>query len=330
MKIRVCAVLLLLVASAAAQFDGNVIMIRRVRIRLTFVSGGCEVDTHVVLVGNNGRVGESVANDECFVDFLNVPEGTYQLDISGPNVTNPSGAILYASMGSDEFEVKVDRSGRTLHGDAARPSVSVTGLNVPVKARKDFDKANDSIRKEDFAKAIESLNRAVTAYPAYAEAYNSLGVSYARLGDPVHEEEALQNAIKADDHFAPAYVNLARMNIRSSDFPSAESRLNKAASLDPTDALTFVLLSYSELMNRHFDLAIVSAKHAHTLSGGHAYAHQIAARAYEQKRDGAGAVAELELFLKEEPTGARADGARKELLTLHSLLSSLPSAGASQ
>jgi regulator of sirC expression with transglutaminase-like and TPR domain len=45
-----------------------------------------------------------------------------------------------------------------------------------------------------------------------------------------------------------------------------------------------------------------------------------AARAFEQKHEGASAIAELEMFLKEEPTGQRAEIARKELVTLHQIV----------
>jgi hypothetical protein len=45
----------------------------------------------------------------------------------------------------------------------------------------------------------------------------------------------------------------------------------------------------------------------------------IAAKAFEQKRDVHGAIAELELFLKEEPAGERADQARKDLAVLRTI-----------
>ena len=83
--------------------------------------------------------------------------------------------------------------------------------------------------------------------------------------------------------------------------------------------MTLVLLTYAELMDHHVDQAIATSRKAHSLQGAHAYAHQIAARAYEQKRDAADAITELEQFLKEETTGTRADGARKELAALHAI-----------
>ena len=144
---------------------------------------------------------------------------------------------------------------------------------------------------------------------------------YARLGDRDKERDALHRALSINAHFAPAYVNLARMDISTGDFAGAEAELSRATSNDPTDAMTLVLLTYSEFMNRHFDSAIATSYRAHRLQGPHAFSHQVAARAYEQKRDGVNAIAELELFLKEEPTGQRADIARKELAQVQAIVS---------
>jgi hypothetical protein len=46
-----------------------------------------------------------------------------------------------------------------------------------------------------------------------------------------------------------------------------------------------------------------------------AFVHYIAARAYDQENRREEAVAELQVFLKEEPTGVRADRARAALLS---------------
>jgi regulator of sirC expression with transglutaminase-like and TPR domain len=73
-------------------------------------------------------------------------------------------------------------------------------------------------------------------------------------------------------------------------------------------------------MDHRFDDVIATSKRAHLLQGEHAFTHQVAARAFEQKHEGASAIAELEMFLKEEPTGQRAEIARKELATLHQIV----------
>jgi Flp pilus assembly protein TadD len=315
MKGRMFVVFLLLGGSVAAQLDaGNVI--RRVRVRVAFGNGVCDRSADVTLIGYRGLVARSAANDQCEVDFFNVPEGVYRLNVSGGNFANAdSDSINMTAGGPTEFEVKVkprDELDRN-YGVPASAFVSASDLGVPSRARKEFDKAGELIRKQEFAQAVQRLNRAISMYPNYAVAYNNLGVIYSRLGDPVREREALQRAIDLNDHLALAYVNLGRMNIAAGDFSGAETALDKASTLDPADPITLILLSYSEFMDQHLDEAIATSHKAHALETAHSFVHRVAARVFEQQRQGASAIAELELFLKEEPTGPRADAARKEL-----------------
>ena len=319
MKSRVWVLFLLLVGSAAAQIDAASV-IHRVQVRVAFANGICDRSTHVTLKGRNGPAIDAVPNESCEVEFVNIAEGTYHVNVSGQNVADTD-TVITPSMGLTEFEVKVKRANESerVGGAPLSPTISMADLGIPVRAQKEFDRANQWVAKQDLTRAIQSLNRAIDIYPAYADAYNNLGVVYARLGDRVREREVLQKAISINDHFAPAYVNLGRMNISTGDFASAETALNKAAALDPTDAMTLVLLTYAEFMDHHLDQVIATSQKAHTLQGTHAFVHQVAARAYEQKHDAANAVTELEQFLKEEPQGTRADIARKELASVRAI-----------
>lgn len=326
MSVRAVVVLLLLVIPAAAQLDAGS-TVHRMQVRIVAPDGVCDISTHVRLIGHSGNVADASPNAQCEVEFMNIPAGSYQLNVSGRNVSAANDMIT-VSNGSAEFEVTVKPAGETEKGrGAASTIVSAADLAIPAKAQKEFDKANELVGRQDFSKAIEALHKALAIYPAYAGAYNNLAVIYARLGDRGKERDALEKAISINDHFAPAYVNWGRMNIATGDFGGAETALSKAASFDPTDAMTFVLLAYSELMVRHFEQVIAASHEAHRLQGGHAFAHQLAARAYEQKRDGPNAIAELELFLREESTGPRADLARKELDSLRRIVAELSAKG---
>jgi len=322
MKGRMFVVFLLLVSSAAAQLDtGN--RIRRVRVRVAFGTGVCDPSADVTLTGPGGTVVDGTANDQCEVDFFNLPEGTYRLNVSGKNFANAdSGSIHMTADGPAEFVVQVKRS-HDLDRSFGVPTnafVAASDLGVPSRARKEFDRANELLGKQDFAQAIQKLNKAISIYPAYAVAYNNLGVIYARFEDRVREREALQQAIRINDHFALAYLNLGKMNIASGDFPEAETALNKAATFDPADPVTLVLLSYAEFMDRRFDQAVATSRAAHRMDKSHAFVHRVAARAFEQKREGTNAIEELELFLQEAPNGPGADAARKELETVKAVL----------
>lgn len=217
------------------------------------------------------------------------------------------------------------KNSNELEDDYVAPAsalVSVDDLGVPSRARKELERANELLGKHELSQAIAQLNRAISIYPAYAVAYNNLGVIYSRLSDPVREREALLKAISLNDHFALGYVNLGKMNIAAGDFSGAENALDKASGLDPSDPMPLMLLSYAEYMDRRFDEAIATCRKAHVMRKPHSFAHRVAARVFEQERQGASAIAELEMFLSEEPTGPRADAARKELEIVKAFFSS--------
>jgi tetratricopeptide (TPR) repeat protein len=195
----------------------------------------------------------------------------------------------------------------------ANAFVSASDLAVPNRARKEFEKATDLVRRQELQEAIKRLNKAVHLYPQYAVAYNNLAVIYGQLGDRVHENEALRKAISVNPNFALGYVNLGRMEMKANNYPAAEPFLAKAAELNPADVNALILLSYSEFMDKSFDAAIANTRKAHTLQQSHAFAHRVAARVFEQEKRGADAIAELETFLKEEPSGPRAAAARQEI-----------------
>jgi Flp pilus assembly protein TadD len=200
---------------------------------------------------------------------------------------------------------------------SASPFVTVGDLSIPEGARKEFDKANQLIARDNWQKAIARLNKAIAIYPQYAEAYNNLGMAYGRLGDKVRDREALQKAVSLNDHFAPAYVNLARLAIADRDFPQAEALLNRATAIAPNDSQILVLLASAELLNQHYDQALATCRRVHSTSrNAHALVHYIAARVFEHEKRPADALAELQTFLSEEQSGPRADAARKEMISL--------------
>jgi tetratricopeptide (TPR) repeat protein len=315
---RMSFVLLLLLGSAAAQVDQGM-TVPQVRVQIDFLDTVCEPSTHVTLMGGSGPVAEGTANDRCVVAFANVPAGRYHLSVSGQGFTDTNVGIINASSaGPSDFEIRVKHRSDLDNTNNLPVSsfVSAADLGIPARAHKEFQKANELFARQNFTKAIQELDKAIAIYPAYAVAYNNLGVIYSRLGDSARSRNALEKAIGIDDHLAPAYVNLGRINIRAGDFPEAETMLTKASALDPTNAIIFTLLAYSELMTGRRDQAIANSRRAHASQGPHAVVHQVAARALKEKGQRDEAIAELELFLKEEPSGHRAEDARKELADL--------------
>lgn len=294
-----------------------------IRVQVTSSDGrACDFQARVLLMSISGaRIAEESTNADCEVYFGNVAAGSYHVAVSGAGIEeSDSGRFDFDSTGHQDVEVNIKHAGRVNQSGPtgpASPLVAAADLNIPESARKEFDKANQFVTKENWQRAIERLNKAITIYPQYAQAYNNLGVAYGHLGDRVRNIEALQKAISLNDHFAAAYLNLARVAIVDRDFPQAEVLLNKATAIDPTDAQILSALANMELLNHHYEQALATCRRAHsTARGVHAVVHYVAARIFEQENRPLDAVAELRVFLSEEQSGPRADAARKEMITL--------------
>jgi tetratricopeptide (TPR) repeat protein len=274
----------------------------------------------VQLMSGSGStpVAENFTTDQGTAEFTRVPVGDYHVVVSGEGI---------ATVDSGPFEVDRRKLSQSLfvtvhssnesdskHVAAGSPSVAAVDLNVPDAARREFDKATKAIADQDWTKALELLNRAIAVYPQYAPAYNNLGVVYGHMNDGAHEREALEKAITLNDHFAPAYVNFAKLCLKERNPGQAEYLLESASRLEPGNAETMTLLAEAQLLNKNYDAAIASARSAHALPHRNlAVVHYIAARALEHENRLPDALAQLQIFLTEEPQGARADHVREEI-----------------
>lgn len=325
---RMLLLLLVLVGTGAAQNENPFAdMGRRVTVRVLFAnSGPCDSSTRVALTGNMGlTVAQRPLNRDCTAEFSDVPAGRYRAAVIGRDVGNADdGEIEVGPMMLQEVDIRAQHTGGSdpLRG-TANAFVSVSDLGVPAGAAKEFGRANRSIEKKDWTKAANELHKAVAAYPAYAAAYNNLGVVYSREGNLPQAREALQKAISLDDHLASAYVNLGRISVKSNDFKGAETLLSKAASIAPPDGDTYSLLAYAQLMDQHLDQALETCRQGHAAQPGvHVFLHLVAAHAYELKGRTSDSMAELQTYLREDPASPRANEVRKALATLQAQASS--------
>jgi tetratricopeptide (TPR) repeat protein len=282
-----------------------------------------QVKVELIAAGN--QVAETFTNDHGQAQFLGIAIGTYHVRVSGGGIQDTE---------SEAFEVDARKATQTVfvrvmpssenqgaNRSSADPTVSAENLRIPGKATREFDKASELMSKQQWQKAAERLQKALALYPNYPQAYNNLGVVYARLGDSDKEREALEKALSANDHFAPALVNLGQMEMQQHQFAAAEHDFERAASVGPADVRTLVLLAQAELLNTQFQEVIETAHKVHTMShASFARVHYVAARACERLHRFPEAVSELKLFLQEEPSGPFTAAATQELAALENTL----------
>ena len=200
--------------------------------------------------------------------------------------------------------------------------IDVTDLQTSPKALAEFHKAEDAIQHQDWAKAIERYQKALAIDPKFAAAYNNLGYAYARIGDGAHQREALDHAIELNRHAVEPLMNRGLLALQEKDKATAENLLDQAIRLDPQNAEALILLTRAQLMNAHYDEALVTVRQLDAAPHAkYPVIHYLAARAFEAERKIAQAAAQLRQFLQEEPQGARADAARQELAQLESTIS---------
>jgi tetratricopeptide (TPR) repeat protein len=257
-------------------------------------------------------------NDTGQADFRNVPLGMYHVSISGDGIEATDSELFEVdarkATQSEYVTVRQTQGADAKTENSKSGTVSASALKVPAKARQELDKASEAISRQEWSKAAELLNKAIAIYPEYAAAYNNLGVVYAGMSDLVHEQQALEKAVSLDERFAAARQNLVKVYLRQKAYPQAETLLGKGLSIDPNNGQYLMLMADVQYVQGHYDAAIATAQKVHALPNDHpATAHYIAAKAYERENRPKEALAEFQTFLKEEPTGPRADHVRDDM-----------------
>jgi predicted Zn-dependent protease len=281
---------------------------------------GAGLHLRVQLMNGSGStpVSEDFTNDRGVAEFTRVPVGAYHVVVSGEGVqdTDSGEFEIDRRKTSQDLFITV-RSSNSSKGAGGSGSVAAADLIIPGEARKEFDGAVKTMGEQNWPKALEQLNRAIAIYPQYAAAYTNMGVVYGKMNDTAREHEALEKAISVNDHFVPAYLNLAKLCVKEQDAAKAEAVLENAKRIEPSNAEVLTLLAEAQLLNKHYEAAITSARSAHAFPHQNlAVVHYIAARALEHENRLPEALTELQVFLLEEPSGARANHVREEMTQL--------------
>ena len=249
--------------------------------------------------------------------------GAFRLRISGMGVeTTTSDLFSIEGRETSHFEVVKVKLNEQGQASANLPGglAAASDLSVPGKARKEFDAGVAGLRANDWKGAATHFEAAIKSYPKFDRAYYGLGLAKQNDGDVSAAKEAFEKAVELNDHNADALRDLGRLNVNEQKWADAETLLAKSVAIDPASAAALTLLAIAQIQQHKIDEAIASASRVHALNHkAYALAHFILARAYEAKSNSEKAIAEYKLFIEEEPTGVRADDAKKQLARLEAV-----------
>jgi tetratricopeptide (TPR) repeat protein len=293
-----------------------------VQVRITYENDRpAQGQIRVDLVTSGGSlVGQQFSRDDGQVNFQNVLPGSYRLRVSGIDIEEKSSETSFSidpreSVHFEAVRVKIKQS--DAQQSSMQGNISAASLNIPDKARKEFDKGISSMKKNDVPEAQKHFSKATEIYPEYAAAFNNLGVLAMKGGNPDDAKKLFEQAVRADANSSNAYVNLARCFIMKDNFTEALPLLEKATALDPTDPQSLTLLSNAQLSAGQLDLALANARKVHTMDHQHVtLAHLIAARVLILQNKLDEAAAEYRAFLKESPESPKANSVRAAIETI--------------
>lgn len=129
--------------------------------------------------------------------------------------------------------------------------------------------------RDGYQKAVEYLNQAIAADPAYAEAYVGLGNAYAYLGGPNEAAQAnaiskqrseTMKAIELDDMLPEAHATLGLIAMNDDqDWAKAEREFKRAIELNPNYATAHQWYGEFLAWMGRFDEGVAESRRAHEL-----------------------------------------------------------------
>lgn len=185
--------------------------------------------------------------------------------------------------------------------------------NVPEAAKKAYEHAASDLEKGKTDRGIEELLKALTLFPDYFLALETLGLEYIRQQKYKDAKTTLGNCVRVNAKSYGCWYGLGYAAYALEENETAIEALMRAVDIDRTKAPAFLILGISQRRSKQYSLAEASLINAKKLDSGKSpqiywnlallYAHNLGR--YDNAAD------ELELFLKAGPDNPNAAGIRK-------------------
>jgi tetratricopeptide (TPR) repeat protein len=312
-------VVILLHLLVSAQRDaGQRSRLADVIVNVRYDTGQIPPSVKVELYSSTGvPINAAFSDDNGIATLSRVRAGEdYTLRISGDEIETVEQSIELDPRETFHRETVVVRRPRVA-ANGPGGTVSVSDLNVPGKAQKEFEKGQKALAAKDWRGAAQHYESAIALYPRYATAYRSLGIARIEMGDKAGGQQALEQALAIDGKYAAAHLDLGRLLLLQGNKGEAEKQCNAAVATEPMNIDALTLLASIELQQGELNDAISNAQRVHTLPHpGRAVVHFIAATAMHMQHRDTDAIAEYDLYLQEDPAGPFSERTRAALLAL--------------
>jgi Flp pilus assembly protein TadD len=234
------------------------------------------------------------------IRFPGYYEATQSVDLS----TNP---MAYLSF---ELRPKPASAPPPVAPEGPQAYLNARLASVPDKARKEFTKAGQLWQEgKDLQGCEDHLNKAIKAYPKFADAYILLASAYVQQNKVAAAKSALDRAIEVDPKVPEAWFTLGMLQSRQKDYTNAEKSFTQGLTIDPDSAQGHYELGKIYLAEGKVEDAEQHAQKAAALQPKMAPVHILLGNVAWKKQDAAAALKEYQEYLKLDPKGPMAQGA---------------------
>jgi tetratricopeptide (TPR) repeat protein len=260
-----------------------------------------------------------MTNSSGSAEFRNLVSGDYRVEVSGEGIETTQSNVIHIG-DARVFESKMVAVRRSEEDNISEPKgglgnmVSVAELNVPKEASRELARGDVEMQQSNWKKAAEHFSKAVSIYPQYASAYYNLSAAYLRLGKSDAQRDALQKALKVNEKFVPALVSLAHLELADHKPEQARPLLDTAITADPTNVEALALRVRVAFIQGQDQQALADAQKVHDMPhSGYATVHYTAAASFQRMNRIPEMLAQLQLFLQEDPKNQLAEYVRKTI-----------------
>jgi TolA-binding protein len=204
-------------------------------------------------------------------------------------------------------------------------SISVTSMMAPKGAKKAYEQGLQALLKNKPTDAAKDFEKAVAAYPEYADAWVNLGKLRLERQSIEPARAALKKAMESDPKLVAPYIELGLLAAKDANWQESGKYLDRAVELDPVD---FPQAWYADAVANFnlgkYDAAEKSSRAAVKLDPRHVNPRScyLLGLVLDEKHDYAGAAAELTTYIKLAPNAPDVSQAQARLGQLEKLTAS--------
>lgn len=290
---------------------GNVSISGRVVTVYSHSVENARVELRDVLGGSSLQ--STYSNPSGLFEMSNVAPGRYVVvATSGLDEARESIQVTPLSAGP-ELLLRLPRGAAAASPGGAN-TVSAQQMKVPGKARSALKRAREALAKQRLDEAWKEVDKALSLYPAYAEALVLRGILKLDRNDAAGARADMEEAVKNDPGFSMGYIALGTLYNKQSLFDDALRVLDRGAALSPTSWQGYYEMGKAYLAKSDFQSALRQLDKAQQLAPEtYAPLHVVKAHALLGMQAYDHAVAELEAYLARDPKGQASDVARDTL-----------------